>query len=172
VRLDTGRLTVFGKDDQPRPSVGDAVAASCAIPGYFEPVAIDGVRYVDGGVHSPTNAELVADPDLGLDLVIVSSSMSAGGRWRRTLSPAERPVRAAASWYLGREVAKVRATGVPVLVFQPGGDDLGDIAGNAMDPKRRPAATRRAGQLARLRLTRPDAAQLVELLRDAASLAG
>ncbi|GIJ48133.1 hypothetical protein Val02_50190 [Virgisporangium aliadipatigenens] len=34
------------------------VAASCAVPGYFTPIEIGGVEYVDGGVHSPTNADL------------------------------------------------------------------------------------------------------------------
>ena len=33
----------------PRRRVGEAVEASCAIPGYFAPVTIDGARYVDGG---------------------------------------------------------------------------------------------------------------------------
>ena len=37
-----------------------AVEASSAIPGFFQPVLIDGVRYVDGGAHSPTNADLLA----------------------------------------------------------------------------------------------------------------
>ena len=45
-----------------RSTVADAVAASCAIPAFFAPVVIDGVRYVDGGVHSPTNADLARRP--------------------------------------------------------------------------------------------------------------
>ncbi|MCU1460372.1 MAG: putative esterase of the alpha-beta hydrolase superfamily [Acidimicrobiales bacterium] len=166
VRLDTGRRVVFGREDGPPGSVADAVAASCAIPGYFAPVEIDGVRYVDGGVHSPTNADLVAR--LGLDLVIVSSSMSAAGRWRRAVPVMEAPVRAAASWYLGREVAAIRRHGTPVLVFQPSPGDLADIAGNAMDPARRPGAARQAGDLARRRLGHADATALVALLRRAA----
>ena len=53
------------RDIRSRPGARDpmsptAVAASCAIPSFFAPVIIDGVRYVDGGVHSPTNADLVA----------------------------------------------------------------------------------------------------------------
>jgi predicted acylesterase/phospholipase RssA len=35
------------------------VAASCVIPAYFTPIRIDGVDYLDGGVHSPTNADLL-----------------------------------------------------------------------------------------------------------------
>ena len=34
--------SVFGRDDAPPASVGDAVAASCAIPGFYHPVKIGG----------------------------------------------------------------------------------------------------------------------------------
>jgi NTE family protein len=35
-----------------------AVASSCALPGFFAPVTIDGRRFMDGGVRSATNADL------------------------------------------------------------------------------------------------------------------
>jgi NTE family protein len=35
-----------------------AVASSCALPGFFAPVTIDGHGYMDGGVRSATNADL------------------------------------------------------------------------------------------------------------------
>jgi NTE family protein len=35
-----------------------AVAASCAVPCIFPPVTVNGVRYMDGGVRSLTNADL------------------------------------------------------------------------------------------------------------------
>ncbi len=35
-----------------------AVASSCALPGVFAPVTINGHRYMDGGVRSVTNADL------------------------------------------------------------------------------------------------------------------
>ena len=35
-----------------------AVASSCALPGVFAPVTINGHRYIDGGVRSVTNADL------------------------------------------------------------------------------------------------------------------
>jgi NTE family protein len=41
----------------------DAVAASCAVPGLFPPVPINGRHYVDGGAHSPANADLAAPAD-------------------------------------------------------------------------------------------------------------
>ncbi len=40
-----------------------AIASSCAVPGLFPPVKIDGRRYQDGGVRSTTNADLAAGAD-------------------------------------------------------------------------------------------------------------
>jgi NTE family protein len=54
----SGRRVVFGDDGAPEASVADAVAASCAVPGLFAPVAIEDREYVDGGVWSPTNLDL------------------------------------------------------------------------------------------------------------------
>ena len=53
----SGRRVVFGSRSAPPATVGQAVAASCAIPAVFAPVAIGGRRYVDGGAWSPTNAD-------------------------------------------------------------------------------------------------------------------
>jgi NTE family protein len=52
-----GRRVVFGSRSAPPASVGQAVAASCAIPALFAPVRIGDRRYVDGGAWSPTNAD-------------------------------------------------------------------------------------------------------------------
>jgi NTE family protein len=57
VALESGRRVMFGTPNAPSVSVGIAVEASCAIPGVFRPVAVDGHRYVDGGVWSPTNLD-------------------------------------------------------------------------------------------------------------------
>jgi len=40
-----------------------AVAASCAVPGVYPPVTIDGQRYIDGGMRSACNADLAHDYD-------------------------------------------------------------------------------------------------------------
>jgi NTE family protein len=45
-----------------------AVASSCAVPGLFPPVSIDGDRYTDGGAWSPSNADILAGE--GLDAVL------------------------------------------------------------------------------------------------------
>jgi NTE family protein len=60
VQLDSGRRVVFGKPGAPEAKVGTAVEASCAIPGVFKPVAIDGRSYVDGGAWSATNMDVAA----------------------------------------------------------------------------------------------------------------
>jgi NTE family protein len=60
VDLDSGRRVMFGEPDAPEATVGQAVEASCAIPGYFRPVRIGGRAYVDGGAWSPTNMDTVS----------------------------------------------------------------------------------------------------------------
>jgi NTE family protein len=52
----TGEERIFDKAGGV--SLVDAVAASCAVPGVWPPVTIDGRRYVDGGVRSFTNLDL------------------------------------------------------------------------------------------------------------------
>ena len=64
----TGRRVAFGRDDAPEADLADAVAASCAIPGFYHPVEIAGRRYVDGGIYSTSNLDLLRDERL--DLVI------------------------------------------------------------------------------------------------------
>jgi NTE family protein len=71
VDAETGEPTVFVKDSGV--DLVDAVAASCAVPGVWPPVTIDGHRYIDGGVRSGTNADLAA----GCDRVLVVSPLQA-----------------------------------------------------------------------------------------------
>jgi NTE family protein len=152
VRQGDGKRVVFGRDATP--PVPAAVAASCAIPGFFTPVIIDGGAYVDGGVHSPTNADLLADKDLGLDLVIVSSPMSRTGRGFRL--SADEPVRRWSRLLLDGEAVRLRRRGVAVIAFQPTAEDVAVMGVNAMDASRRAAIARQAYESACRRLARPD----------------
>jgi len=61
VDAETGAAAVFTRDS--RVSLLDAVAASCAVPGIWPPVTIDGRAYIDGGARSSTNADLAAGAD-------------------------------------------------------------------------------------------------------------
>jgi len=57
VDLQSGRRVMFGAPGAPAAPGGAAVEASCAIPGVFRPVVVNGRSYVDGGVWSPTNLD-------------------------------------------------------------------------------------------------------------------
>jgi len=123
-----GRRVVFGRDDAPRTDVASAVAASCAIPGYFTPVTIGGETYIDGGVHSPTNADLLAGR--GLDLVVISSPMSiqtGAARPRLDLS-----LRLMWHRYVMAETRAVRRRGTAVLVIEPDAATLSHMGINTM----------------------------------------
>jgi len=61
----TGERVVF--DRASGVDLTDAVAASCAVPGVWPPVTIGDTRYVDGGVHSGSNADVAA----GCDIVLI-----------------------------------------------------------------------------------------------------
>jgi NTE family protein len=158
VRLRNGRRVVFGREGSPPAHVADAVAASCAIPGFFEPVTIGGDAYVDGGAHSPTNADLLAGREL--DLVIVSSPMSAAGK--RLRPSLDLPARRLCRLYLGQEAARIRRRGVPVLAFQPTADDLAAMGLNAMDPAKRAPVTKQARESAVRKLERDDVRSVLE----------
>ncbi|MGW7023467.1 patatin-like phospholipase family protein [Streptomyces decoyicus] len=69
----TGERTAF--DDTSGVRLLDAVGASCAVPGIYPPVTIDGTRWIDGGVHSSANADLAA----GYDRVVIVAPMAASG---------------------------------------------------------------------------------------------
>lgn len=160
VRARDAQRVVFGTPSAPAVDVGTAVAASCAIPGYFSPVLIDGDAYVDGGGHSPTNADVVRDD--APDLVIVSSPMSFGPGAAR--SP-DAVIRFAVRRYLAREVRTLRRRGATVLVFQPSTKDLSAMGVNPMKLLRGPEIIRTAAETVRARLeSRPE---LLEALSSA-----
>jgi NTE family protein len=115
VRRRDGRRVVFGRPDAPPAPLHLAVAASCAVPGYFAPVRIGPHNYVDGGVHSPTNAAILRHA--GLDLVIVISPMSGDAGWRPDFYSAARRY---STRLLNREVRALEAHGVRTVVFAPG----------------------------------------------------
>src|SRR5256885_648381 len=57
-----------GREDAPGAELADAGAASCAIPGFYKPVEISGRRYVDGGLWSTSNLDILRTAEL--DIVI------------------------------------------------------------------------------------------------------
>ncbi|MCU1513621.1 MAG: patatin-like phospholipase family protein, partial [Microbacteriaceae bacterium] len=67
IDTETGELAVF--DSTSGVGLVDAVAASCAVPGIWPTVEINGRRYMDGGVRSTANADLAAGSDRVLVIV-------------------------------------------------------------------------------------------------------
>jgi NTE family protein len=127
VRRSDGRRVVFGRPGSPDVPLHLAIAASCAVPGYFAPVKIDEHTYVDGGAHSPTNAAILRPR--ALDLVIVVSPMSGPARLPTDLYGASR-------WHAARvarrEVKALRESGTAVVVFRPGRAEQEAIGNNFM----------------------------------------
>src|SRR2546426_504021 len=69
IDLDRAQRVVFGRDGLRDVPISEAVAASSAIPGFFEPYTLRGRDYVDGGVGFSGHADLAAEA--GADVVIV-----------------------------------------------------------------------------------------------------
>lgn len=69
VELDTAERVVFGRGGLRHVAISDAIAASSAIPGFFDPYSIEGRDYVDGGVGFSAHADLAAEE--GADVVFV-----------------------------------------------------------------------------------------------------
>jgi len=130
VRLHDGQRVVFGRDRTAR--VADAVSASCAVPGYFAPVPIDGEPYVDGGVHSLTNTDVLAGR--GLDVVVVSAPL---GTTDWAAADAGNVLRVPARAQLAREVARLRREGTRVVTLQPDRRLRAVMGADAMDASRR-----------------------------------
>lgn len=97
-----------------------AVAASCAVPGVYPPVTIDGRRYIDGGMRSGSNADLAQ----GYDRVVVLSPLPRG------LGP------------MASVDAQVTGLVSRVAVVSPDAAARTAIGKNVLDPAARAAAAR------------------------------
>lgn len=132
----TGERVVFGREGSPPAPLARAVAASCAIPGLFCPVPMDGRLYVDGGLHSLSNLDLLAGR--GLDLVVALNPMS-GPPVRAGWSPLARltaAIRRLSARQVAEEAAVLARQGTDVLLLEPTERDLAEMGGDVMDPRR------------------------------------
>ncbi len=154
LRLSDGARVVFTEPDAP--PIGAAVAASCAIPGYFAPVQIAGERYVDGGTMSSCNADVLANWEV--DVVIISAPMAIHAGVRLAV---DTPVRRVLRAQVDREAERLRAAGKRVFLFAPSGADVGAMGANPMATGREPmvAASAFAGARDRIEAD-PDLRQL------------
>ncbi|MFE1593910.1 patatin-like phospholipase family protein [Nocardia sp. NPDC058705] len=134
----TGARTAFGAQGETPADLGEAIAASWAIPGWFPPVRIGGRSYVDGGSVSSVSADLLLPLELD-EVVIIAPMTSAGGAPATGLDRVERLLRAQMTRGLDREVALLRAAGTRVIRIEPGPGELAAMGPNFMDSARRPA---------------------------------
>jgi NTE family protein len=129
------RRVAFGTLEAPEVGLADAVAASTAIPLLFRPWVIDGRSYVDGGVVSGTNADLVLGSSRRLDLVLVIAPMAADeerqGAWMH-----ERMFDRVGRRSLDEEVNLIHDAwpDCEVLVLRPSPEVLTSMRPNPMDP--------------------------------------
>jgi NTE family protein len=119
VDADTGEFVVLDRDGGI--DLVHAVAASCAVPMVWPPVAAGGRRLVDGGVRSTANVD-VAD---GCDPVVV-------------IAPLPRSLTKATS--IAAQLGRIGSTRSAVLA--PDARALADIGRNVLDPARRADAAR------------------------------
>jgi len=141
---ETGAPVAFGTPGAPHADLTDAVAASCAIPGFYHPVTIEGRRYVDGGMRSTSNLDTLAGENL--DIVICLNPMSSlHAADPRTLG--ERlafGLRSGAGKQLGAEARRLRSSGTDVVILQPTVHDLDAMGTNLMSGARRHEVIERA----------------------------
>jgi len=151
VHADSGARVVFGRRDAPSIDVATAVRCSSAVPGLRPPVQVGDERYVDGGIRSPTHADLALD-----------TAPSARRRTIVVLSPLSRfaPLR----WLLRWELLPALRSGLDVIVFEPDRAVAGAMGWNPMDARRASAVAEAAYRGTRRRLERSDAAAAVRLL--------
>jgi NTE family protein len=151
---ESGRRIPFGSEGSPPARIADAVAASCAIPGFYRPVEIGGRRYVDGGVCSASSLDLLAGR--GLDLVICLNPLSgAPGSpadprdWLGALS------RGANGRRLAHEARKLRRLGTEIVTIEPTAEDLRAMGRNLMSTGRRRQVIETAERTVLEQLRRP-----------------
>ncbi|TDV53542.1 patatin-like phospholipase family protein [Actinophytocola oryzae] len=120
VDTETGAFRIF--DATSGVPLVRAVAASCAVPGVWPPVTIDGRRYMDGGMRSAANADLAS----GYERIVVLAPIPRGiGPMPGTFTQVE---------------ALRRESEVALLTPDP--DAVAAFGKNPLDPIRRAAAAR------------------------------
>lgn len=119
VAVDTATGVEYIIDRESGVSLVDAVAASCAVPGIWPPVTIAGHRYMDGGMRSATNADLVR----GHERVLILNPLGANANLFGT-GPA-------------KEAADLEREGSRVLVIEPDASSASAIGQNPLDPATR-----------------------------------
>jgi NTE family protein len=132
VELESGRRVMLDGSD-PAISVPEAVQASCAIPGVFQPLSVDGSSYVDGGAWSTTNLD-TAPVGKGTEVLCLNPIGALGARRAGLLSLIGPLSRSQAAI----EAAALRQRGARVRVIAPDGESATAMGANLMRQRPRP----------------------------------
>jgi len=151
----TGERVVFGRPGSPTAPLARAVTASCAVPGWYAPVRIGRTPYVDGGVCSVCNADLLAGAELDEVYVLAPMASPRPDQPGDPLARIERVWRRAVTTRLRREVGRLRAGGAEVTVLAPNGTDLAAMGANLMNPARQVAVLHAARASVATQLSTP-----------------
>jgi NTE family protein len=116
----SGEFVVWNKDAGA--SIRRAIASSCSVPGFFPPITINGRRYMDGGTHSATNADLAKGYDTA---VVLAVSGTAGDPEMASQFRAQ----------LDNELAILRESGTQVELLVPDASSIRAFGPNLMDPR-------------------------------------
>jgi NTE family protein len=134
VDVDSGRRVMFGQPEAPDATVGQAVEASCAIPGFFRPAEIGGRSYVDGGAWSPTNMD-AASVSRGTQVLCLNPTGSMAGSLTTPMGAI-----GLASRSLARlEALVLERRGARVQIVAPDEGSLAAMGPNLMDSRPRKA---------------------------------
>lgn len=105
-----------------------AVASSCSVPGVYPPVTLNGRRYIDGGMRSPTNADMAVGHEV---VVVIALRLGAA-------LDAANPV----GQMLDREIETLKDGGATVVVVTPDDASVEAFGPNLMAFSRRAGAAR------------------------------
>jgi NTE family protein len=160
----TGRRVPFGRPGSPPAELAEAVAASCAIPGFYRPVEIGGRLYVDGGVYSTSNLDLLRNEDLDLVVCLNPTSSLHPIRILNPLAAGRLVFQRASGRRLGSEAKKLRSTGAEVVLIQPMSEDLEAMGPNLMSRRRRNRVIEIARKTVAEQLREPATRALLDVL--------
>ena len=96
------------------------VASSCCVPGVFPPITINDRRYIDGGMRSSTNADIVAGYDRVVVVAVIGNLMA-----EVQLARVE------------HEIDALRASGSEVVLVTPDDGAKAVFGDNMLDASRR-----------------------------------
>ena len=160
----TGRRVVLGRPGAPKAELADAVAASCAIPGFYHPVEIAGRRYVDGGMYSTSNLDVLRDAHMDLVICLNPTSTLHPTRAWNPLEWISGAVRGQTGRRLRYEAQTMKERGTDVVLIQPLAEDLAVMGRNLMSRKNRHRTLETAIRTVREQLQRPENAELLARL--------